>query len=68
MHSDLVSQYRPAMSGFTLIELITVLVIAGIVAVIGAPSITDFFASQRVRTATSDITSDIAFARAKAIE
>ncbi len=54
--------------GFTLIELMTVLVIAAILIVVGAPMLAEFVADQRVRTVTSDIVGDFAFARVKAIE
>ena len=42
--------------------------ITAILVTIGVPEMTEFIADQRVRTATSDIHSEIAFARAKAIE
>jgi len=54
--------------GFTLVELMIVLTIAGILMVVGAPALSDFVADQRVRTVTSDIAAEIAFARVKAIE
>jgi prepilin-type N-terminal cleavage/methylation domain-containing protein len=59
---------RWAAYGFTLIELMVVLVIVAILVVVGVPMITEFIADQRVRTVTSDIVADIAFARAKAVE
>jgi type IV fimbrial biogenesis protein FimT len=57
-----------AAAGFTLIELMIALVILAILVVVGLPSMTEFIAEQRVRTAASDMVSEIAFARAKAVE
>lgn len=57
-----------AMRGFTLIELMVVLAIAAIVTMVGLPNMVDFIAEQRVRTVSSDMVSEIAFSRAKAIE
>ena len=54
--------------GFTLIELIIVLLIAAVLTTIGIPLLSEFVADQRVRTTASDIVGEIAFARAKAIE
>jgi prepilin-type N-terminal cleavage/methylation domain-containing protein len=54
--------------GFTLIEVIIVMVIAAILIAVGVPQMTEFVAEQRVRTAVSDIAAEIAFARATAIE
>lgn len=59
---------RPGSGGFTLIELMIVLVIAAILITVGVPSFTEFIAGQRVRAATSDIIADVAFARAEAIK
>ncbi len=59
---------RTKMRGFTLIELMISLTIVGILTVVGLPSLVDFVAEQRVRTAASDLVSEIAFARAKAVE
>lgn len=54
--------------GFTLIELIMVVVILAILIGVGIPSLTAFVASQRVRTAVSDMMADVSFARAQAIQ
>lgn len=59
---------RARARGFTLIELMIVLTIGAILIAVGLPSMTDFVAEQRVRTAASDIASEIMFARAKAVE
>ncbi len=55
-------------TGFTLIELMITLGIVAIVVTVGAPSLSGYVASQRVRTAVSDLAADIAFARAEAIK
>lgn len=55
-------------AGFTLIELMITLLIMAIVITVGVPSFNEFIASQRVRTTSSDIMADIAFARAEAIK
>ena len=62
------SRRGPAVRGFTLIELMVVLAIAAIVTMVGLPNMVDFIAEQRVRTVASDMVSEIAFSRAKAIE
>jgi type IV fimbrial biogenesis protein FimT len=51
-----------------LIEILVVLAIIAIMLVVGVPAMGEFVADQRVRTVTSDISSDIALARAKAVE
>ncbi len=58
---------RPA-PGFTLVELLIVVAIAAILLVVGVPSLNEFMADQHVRTVVSDIASDFAFARVKAVE
>ncbi len=58
--------HRPR--GFTLIELMIVLLIAAILVAVGAPALGEFVADQRVRTVASDIAAEIAYARAKALE
>jgi prepilin-type N-terminal cleavage/methylation domain-containing protein len=54
--------------GFTLIELMITVVIVGILLALGIPGMTAFVADQRVRTTTSDIAAEIAFARANAVQ
>ncbi len=59
---------RAAARGFTLIELMIVLAIVATLIAIGLPNMADFVAEQRVRSVTSDIASQIAYARAKSVE
>jgi prepilin-type N-terminal cleavage/methylation domain-containing protein len=59
---------RTCARGFTLIEILVVGTIISIMLVIGVPAMGEFVADQRVRTVASDITSEIALARGKAVE
>jgi prepilin-type N-terminal cleavage/methylation domain-containing protein len=54
--------------GFTIIELLIVVVIVGIIAAIGAPGLTDLVASTSVRSAASDFYGALAAARSEAIK
>lgn len=54
-------------SGFTLIELIVVMAIAGIAMAIAVPALSDWVNGQRVRTASFDVYAALVAARAEAI-
>jgi type IV fimbrial biogenesis protein FimT len=54
--------------GFTIIELMTVVVIVGILATIGAPSLRDFVIRNRVKTASTDLHFTLTFARSEAVK
>ena len=58
---------RPS-SGFTILELLIVVVILGIVAAIGVPSMRDLIAATRVKGAASDIYSSLITARSEAVK
>ena len=61
------SNPRRINSGFTLIELMTVLTIVAILLAVGIPSFRSFILSQRVRAASSDIYVALTLARNAAI-
>jgi type IV fimbrial biogenesis protein FimT len=53
--------------GFTIIELMTVLVIVGVLAVIAIPSFNDLMARRRLEGVTTDLSTDLQFARTSAV-
>jgi type IV fimbrial biogenesis protein FimT len=57
----------PRISGFTLIELMTVLALAAIVLAAGAPNLIELVRAQQLKAATSDVFSALALARAQAM-
>lgn len=54
--------------GFTLIELMVVITIAGVMLGIGVPSFKNFIAGQRVKTAAGDFSTAAIYARSEAIK
>lgn len=60
---------RPLRSrGFTLIEALVVIAIAGILAALAAPSMQQLSASMRAKSAAFDLISDLAYARSEALK
>lgn len=54
--------------GFTMIELLTALAVLAILAAIAAPSFSSFTARQQARSVSSDLHSDLLFARSEALK
>lgn len=58
----------PLHNGFTLLELMVVVAIAAILASLAAPSFSSLIASQRLRSASFDLVSDLLVARSEALK
>lgn len=54
-------------SGYTLIELITVVVLVGVVYALAAPRLTGYMSNQKVQRAMDRMASDVGFARIQAV-
>ena len=56
------------MRGFTIIELMMVMVVLAVILSLAAPSFSDIVRDQRVKTATFDVYASLVFARSEAIK
>ena len=61
-------QCLPRPEGFTLVEMVIVLLIVAMLSVIAAPSLASIIVAQRLRAAGSDLTSSLYLARSEAIK
>ncbi|HZW86794.1 MAG TPA: GspH/FimT family pseudopilin [Gallionella sp.] len=66
--SNIKSVQRRRNRGFTLVELLVTVVVAGIFAVLALPSMASFIAGQRVKTAAFDMNAGLTRSRSEAIE
>lgn len=62
------TQARRRARGFTLIELMTVIVVLTLLAVAAAPGMQSLIASQRARAVANDLISDLVMARSEAVK
>jgi type IV fimbrial biogenesis protein FimT len=53
--------------GFTLIEVLIVIVIAGVLATLAAPSFREYIFNQKIRNASFDLIASLSYARSEAI-
>ncbi|MBM3343259.1 MAG: prepilin-type N-terminal cleavage/methylation domain-containing protein [Betaproteobacteria bacterium] len=66
-HPPLVRRFLWGQQGFTMIELIIVLVVLGVLLAIGLPNLSGFIATTRVKNAAFDVHTSILAARNEAI-
>lgn len=59
---------RTRSRGFTMIELLVTMVVAGILLAIGVPSFRSFIANQRVKSTTTELMSAMLIARSEAVK
>lgn len=67
-HMQCADEGKPSNRGFTIIELLIVMVIASLLLAIGMPSFTDFVRDMRARSAMGMLTSDIQLARSESVK
>lgn len=64
----IVQAMKRATKGFTLLELMVVLAIAGVLAAIGIPAMGDFMRNSRITAAANDVMAALHFTRSEAIK
>ncbi len=60
--------FRATPRGFTLIELLVVILVLALIATLAAPSFTRFMAKKRVEGITSELVTDLQYARSEAVQ
>jgi prepilin-type N-terminal cleavage/methylation domain-containing protein len=59
---------RTAQGGFTIIELVTVMIIAAVLLVIAAPSFNSMFERRRLEGQANELVADLAYAKSEAVQ
>lgn len=57
-----------AQRGFSLIELVVAMAVLGILAVVAAPALSEYFATQRLKGAAEELQTDLQFARMESVQ
>lgn len=60
--------FRAALCGFTLIELVVAIAVLGILAVVAAPAVGEYLATQRLKGAAEELQTDLQFARMESVQ
>lgn len=58
----------PSLRGFTLIELVVAMAVLGILAVVAAPAVGEYLATQRLKGAAEELQTDLQFARMQSVQ
>lgn len=59
---------RPALAGFTLLEMVVVMAVAALLLGLAAPAMDSLVARQRLRSASYDLVSDLTLARSESLK
>lgn len=65
---NIAPQARPRQAGFTLVELVIVILIVGVLVAAALPSMTEMAMNEKIKSAANELYFDLSYARAEAIK